>query len=837
MQSEKIMKSYLYFIIGTILLLGACTSNTEQEDSIYDEEAQTISDSLRNIDTLTIYAHKYEELGEKRAEVIIRETLGKLYRDRSDFANAVAQHDSAIALARSIKDTLHLVRSLNQQGTNFRRMGDMDEASKLHYQALELCDAQINDTNYVSRKNRVVSLNGLGNVLLSMGNYDEAEKMFRQALEGERSLGSPIGQAINYANIGSIFEHRNQRDSARVYYNKSMEMNSYANNATGIGLCYHYLGHLDEHENNLSSAEQNFRDSYNTLVATGDSWHWLEATVSLSQLYLSTNNADSARKYVGITTQTAEQIASIEHRATAYALSSQVEERWGSPARALALFKLSTQLNDSALSEKNYNNMQNLRVNYETKRRSAEIEQAKEDAKTEKQLRHYATGIALVMFVVFAVIIAALMYINDVRKRSNRTLQSANEAIRHADDELRKADAELRQADEELRQADRERQAFYRDIAHRFRTPLTVVIGMTQQLRAHISPEDEQGQGDFKAVERQNSELLRLVNEMMHKLQPNATTATVTAIDGELSFGNIADETDGENLVNFGKDQEALAKPNADGTKPLILLAEDNEDVARYQCELLERNGYRVNWAVDGVMALELIKEEMPKLVITDVMMPKMDGLELCRQIRSNQDTTHLPLIVVTARVEDRDRMKGLEAGAEVYLTKPFLGKELLLNIKNLLEQREKLRQKYADGMDKNGISVAEAISSLSNVQTTETAESPNSAEEQKEAFRNMVNEVIDANLADPNFSSTILAAHMCLSRAQLNRRVNSELGTDTSHYIRERRLEHACRMLRKSEMTIMDIQVACGFDSPAYFSRAFKQRFDKSPSEYRREA
>lgn len=847
-----IMKRFYYTLIGTIILFWGCTSNTTPELSVYDEEAQEIADSLRNIDTLIAYANKYKGLDEKRAEVIIRETLGKLYRDRSDFANAITQHDSAIAIARSISDTLHLIRALNQQGTNFRRMGDMEEASKLHYQALELCDAQKEDTTYVSRKNRVVSLNGLGNVLLSMGNYDEAEHMFRQAFAGEHSLGSALGQAINLANIGSIFEHNGRYDSARVYYNRSMEMNREAKNATGIGLCYQYLGHLDEHEKNLPSAEQNFLTSYKTLVETGDSWHWLEASIALSRLYIFANNADSARKYVGITTRTAEEIASMEHRATAYNLYSQVEERWGSPSKALALFRLSTQLNDSVLSEKNYNHIQNLRVNYETKRRTAEIEQAKEEAKTEQKMRRITTWIGITILLFLGGIVVALMYINDVRKRSYRTLQEANEAIKLADEELRKADSELRQADEELRKADRERQAFYRDIAHRFRTPLTVVIGMTQQLRAHISSDDEQGQGDFKAVERQNAELLRLVNEMMHKLQPNATTATVTAIDGELTFGNIADAYEGEeNLVNTGKDEEAKAQPNADGTKPLILLAEDNEDVARYQCELLERNGYRVNWAVNGVMALELIAEEMPKLVITDVMMPRMNGLELCRQIRGKAETSHLPLIVVTARVEDRDRMKGLEAGAEVYLTKPFLGKELLLNIKNLLEQREKLRQKFTDEFVVSGLSVAESINTLDQMQKAEEAENAKAdndvetasgAEEvtdadgaKNEEFRMMVNEVIDSNLGDPNFSSTILAAHMCLSRAQLNRKINSELGTDTSHYIRERRLEHACRMLRSSDMSIMDIQVACGFDSPAYFSRAFKQRFEKSPSEWRK--
>ncbi len=814
-----IQRSITYTLIASILLFAACTKSQVGEQSQHEEEAVQIVGSTHDTDTLISYANKYSKNGDKKAEAIIRETLGKQYRDHSDFANAIIQHDSAIILASSIGDTLNWIRSLNQQGTNFRRMGDMDEASKLHYKALELCEEMKADTSFMSRKNRVVSLNGLGNVLLSMENYEEAGKVFREALEGERSLGSPVGQAINYANIGSIFERNNQLDSARIYYNKSMEMNQQAGNAVGIGLCHQYLGKLNEKEGKMDEAAKNYNTSYEVLLPTGDSWHWLEASIALSKLYLSTNNPDSARKYINITTAKSEEIASKEHKATAYALGSAYEEKWGSNSLAFILYKKSHELNDSVLSERNYNNMQNLRVNYESKRRAAELEQARDEAKMEQSNRRIITWASVIAMLVLFGITLALLHANAVRKKSNETLTKANDAMRKADEELRKADAELRLADAELRQADSERQAFYRDIAHRLRTPLTVVIGMTQQLTNHINKDDEQAQGDFMAVRRQNNELLRLVNEMMHKLEPNASTATV--IEGKTQTEN-SDLYSAELSLGIEDENATFATPNPDGTRPLILLAEDNEDVARYQCELLESNGYRVNWAEDGLIALKLIKEEMPRLVITDVMMPNMDGLELCRNLRADQSTSHLPLIIVTARVEDRDRMKGLEAGAEVYLTKPFLGKELLLNIKNLLEQREKLRTKYSD----------------SNAGSPEVLETPTANvnnESEEDVFRKLVNEVIDTNIADTSFSSTSLAAQLCFSRSQLNRRMNTLLGIDTTHYIRERRLERACTLLRNSNLSIMDIQISCGFDSPGYFSRVFKQRYNLSPSEFRR--
>lgn len=804
----------IHLFIIAVVLFFSCDSNTKSVQSKHAEEAKLIAENTKDIDSLLDYADKYASMNERRAEIIMREKLGKLYRDRSDFNNAIIQHDSAITLAIAINDTLHWIRSLNQQGTNFRRLSDMDEASKLHCRALELCDTLCNDTSYEIRKDRVVSLNGLGNTLMSLGNYEAAEEIFRRALAGEQSLGSALGQAINYANIGSIFEKCNRIDSARYYYNLSMEKNKEIDDKTGIGLCYQYLGKLDEQQGDMTSAMKNYLTSYEVLVPTNDSWHWLEASIALAELHILTNNADSAKKYIDITQKEAEGIKSKEHIYKACKLCSQYEEKWGSPQKALFFFKKSEEIHDSIHNEKRYNQLQNLRVNYEAKRHNILVEQAKQEAKYEQTIRYVITTCGIVAILVMGAFLAQLSYTNRVREKSNKALKEANETMKKASEELHKADEELRQADNEIRNAYLERQNFYRDIAHRFRTPLTVVIGMTQQLREHISKDDEQAQGDFLAVERQNGELLRLVNEMMHKLQPNASTATVTSVGGNIRVNHFsADYTEDEGTM----EAEPVAIANVDGTRPLILLAEDNEDVARYQCELLERNGYRVNWASDGVMALELIKEEMPKLIITDVMMPNMDGLELCRRIRSDESTSHLPLIIVTARVEDRDRMKGLEAGAEVYLTKPFLGRELLLNMKNLLEQREKLRGKGS-----------------------ETPKDEPEKEEQKTEsvakFVKMLNEVIDANISDPDFTSTTLAAHMCLSRAQLNRRVNTELGTDTTHYIRERRLERACRLLKHPDMSIMDVQVACGFESPAYFSRVFKQRFDKSPTEYRKE-
>lgn len=533
------MKCAFYILSLTIILLTSCKSKDEYDVSNAAIEAQEVVDSISDVHTLLSYAKKYANEKEKRAEIIVREAIGINYRNNSYFDKAIIQHQKAISLASSSKDTLYWIRALNQQGTNLRRVGDLNEALNFHYKALDLCD-EYPDTSRVSRKNRVVSLNGLGNVLLTMGNYEAAETMFRKALAGEKELGSLVGQAINYANIGSIYEHKDKLDSARTYYNKSMHRNAEAGNAIGIGLCYQYLGKLDEREGKMSSAEKNYYKSYKVMLPTGDSWHWLEPCISLAKLYMSTEQEDSARKYVNLCLTTAEEIKSKEHIAETCKLASAFEQKWASPARALELYKRGVALTDSILSEKNYIHMQNMRVDYEIKQRKAEVMQAKEETHQEQKTRRAITIIAAILLSILGGEVAYLHYKNRIKK---------------------------------------------------------------------------------KTVETTTKEELETVEEVKH---------------------------------------------------------------------------------------------------------------------------------------------------------------------------------------DSN--------------------------------FIKMLNEFIDKNLSDSTFNSTVLATHMCLSRAQLNRKVNAEVGTDTTHYIRDRRLEHACRMLKKNELAIMDIQIACGFDSPGYFSRVFKQKYGKSPSEYKKE-
>lgn len=710
---------------------------------------------------------------------------GSNLRNQSLFGQAIATHDSCITLATELNDTTQLIIALNNQGTNYRRLGAMKEATDFHSHALLLCRQFSDATSYDAKKNRVRSLNGLGNILLSVGDYESAEQNFREALQGETELESAVGQAINLANIGSIKESQGQLDSARIYYNQSMGKNRETENIIGISLCYNYLGELDEKDGNIDKALANFRLAYTNGRKTDDVWHWLNPCHSLSHNFLLKNQLDSASLYINIGIEAAENIHSIEHLAIFYSLLSQLEERQGKSQAALRDLQISSAYNDSVQTQANVNHIQNSRINYEIQRRLIDVRKAEELAHQEKLIRYLilaASGIILLL--IFAV--AWLL--------------------------LRSWHARL--------VIEEEKENFYRNVTHQLRTPLTVVLGMVDQLQEHIPAEDKRGLESLAAAQRQSRNLLDLVKQLIEAskegTKPEQATLTLTS--------------SGESAVTATISHNNEAKtPLANADEPngfSVLLAEDNDDVAMLICNLLSDHGYRVTRAADGQEALEILNDDIPDLLITDIAMPRMDGLELMRHIREDDTMSHLPIIVASARVEDHERLEGIEAGAEVYLTKPFIPEELLLRITKILEQRNRLRQCFSQSicMDSNEMS-SNGCNECNSLTLTE-AESE---------FLTQLNECIDQMMPSGNVGSIQIADKMNTSTSTLNRRLKNLTGLSSTLYIRNRRLALAKHLLKETNKPISEIEYLCGFNTPGHFSRLFKSEIGLSPSEFRK--
>lgn len=250
----------------------------------------------------------------------------------------------------------------------------------------------------------------------------------------------------------------------------------------------------------------------------------------------------------------------------------------------------------------------------------------------------------------------------------------------------------------------------------------------------------------------------------------------------------------------------------------IALVVEDNEDIARYIGNTIKDN-FSVIYARNGKEGLIKAEEYVPDIIITDIMMPEYNGLEMTRDIRQSDLLNHIPIIIVTAKNDEEHKLQGLECGADAYLIKPFSPDELKLRICKLIGYRNMLRNKYSQILHEG----------------QEIAKEPEAPELEKK-FLTKLNSFISANISLQNLNSEMLADNMCLSKSQLNRKVKSITGINTAAYIKQSRLIHAQILLRDPEKAIGDIVLMCGFESASYFTKLFKEKFGLTPSQYRKE-
>ena len=377
------------------------------------------------------------------------------------------------------------------------------------------------------------------------------------------------------------------------------------------------------------------------------------------------------------------------------------------------------------------------------------------------------------------------------------------------------------------RKATEERELFYRNVTHQLRTPMTVVLGMVEQLKQHIPEDDVVGRESLEAAHRQSDNLLELIKKLiaaskegeMVELSDTASPPTLPRREGAANALRESVSNKDNLSVESAHSTPApslrgRAGGEADGSVSSILLAEDNDDVAMLICNMLRDNGYSVTRAVDGQEALEMLREELPDMLITDIAMPRMDGLELMRSVRADDTMCCLPIVVVSARVEDHERLDGISAGAEVYLAKPFINEELLLVVEKLLEQRRRLRKMFTNSRSDD--------------------ETSRQIPEADVNFFNDINKLIDDNLISGEVSTSFLADKLSTSVSTLNRRLKNMSGLTANIYIRNRRLLVAKRLLEKTDLTVSEIEVQCGFNTSGHFSRVFKAETGLSPIDYR---
>lgn len=271
--------------------------------------------------------------------------------------------------------------------------------------------------------------------------------------------------------------------------------------------------------------------------------------------------------------------------------------------------------------------------------------------------------------------------------------------------------------------------------------------------------------------------------------------------------------------VTINSEEELITTPAfaLGETKPELLIVEDNADVRQYLTICLQAH-YQLSYAANGTIGIEKALDEVPDIIISDVMMPQKDGFEVCDTLKQDVRTSHIPIILLTAKSDADSRISGLQRGADAYLAKPFNEEELLVRLEKLLELRKTLQQRY---LRMGG-------------------ELPNdaTATAQEDAFIFNIQDVIRQHLSDETFGIAELCRAIGMGRTQLHNKLKALTGQSTSHYIRSIRLHEAKeRLANHPQLNITEIAYETGFSSPIYFSKIFAQEMGISPSQFRKNA
>ncbi|WP_417199732.1 two-component regulator propeller domain-containing protein [Bizionia sp.] len=261
---------------------------------------------------------------------------------------------------------------------------------------------------------------------------------------------------------------------------------------------------------------------------------------------------------------------------------------------------------------------------------------------------------------------------------------------------------------------------------------------------------------------------------------------------------------------NFNSDLNAsIAEFKTD--KPSLLIVEDELDIRSFIVSVFANN-YQIIEASNGKIGIEKARKHLPDLIISDIMMPEQDGITLCHDIKTNALTSHIPVILLTAKVGDANEIEGIKTGADAYVTKPFSSEKLKIRVEKLIESRFKLQKHFSNTLT---INPELAITS------TETE------------FLKRLQTTLDQHITNPDFNSEGLSKQIQISRTQLHRKLKAITGMTTSEFLRSQRLKLSLELLKTSDATMAEIAYQVGFNSPSYFTKCFKDVYGCTPNEY----
>ena len=374
-----------------------------------------------------------------------------------------------------------------------------------------------------------------------------------------------------------------------------------------------------------------------------------------------------------------------------------------------------------------------------------------------------------------------------------------------------------RRANRRMRELNDEQTRFFTNASHQLRTPLTLIAGPINQLA--------EGKGDkqqlIDIIQRNVGQLQRLISDvLLFRRENRATVDDTTATTNEQLTASRKSVQDCRHDILVNNNADELAT---------VLIVDDNADMRTYlRTLLLDR--YYVIEAADGQSGLKLAVESVPDIVVSDVMMPVMDGLTFCTRLKQHEATSHIPVLLLTARSSEQQYIEGLQTGADMYMTKPFSAELLLANIASLLANRQKLRQLFKTQNSSSELPTILALASGKSRAQHSTSISPD------RRFLDTFLKAMDKHMSNTNLKIEVIGDEIGLSRVQLYRKVKALTGMTPIEILRETRLKRAMQLLKTTDKTVSEIANEVGFATPGYFSSCFKKQYDKYPTDVREE-
>ena len=364
---------------------------------------------------------------------------------------------------------------------------------------------------------------------------------------------------------------------------------------------------------------------------------------------------------------------------------------------------------------------------------------------------------------------------------------------------------QTRKANRRIRAMHDEQTAFYTNARHMLRTPLTLIAGPVKKIQ------------DANVLKGEWSEMMDIVGRNVAQLE--TVVSSVLEFKSGMAQPSVDDHTAeaalGQKSLMESVQEGRLVQMKQDDSEELsdVLIVDDNADMRRYLRTLLADKFYVLE-AADGQSGLKLARECVPDIIVSDVMMPVMDGLQFCQQLKEDSITSHIPVILLTARSTESQQVEGYEHGADAYITKPFNAQLLIARIYNLLKSRQQLRH-LADGKKE---------------------ETPMQLSTQDKLFADTLKKVFQQHLSNPNLKMDELGDELGMSRVQLYRKVKALTGTSPVELLREMRLQRGRTLINTTTKSIAEIAYEVGFHTPSYFSNCFKKQYGIYPTELRSE-